>query len=689
MENYGLKGNILWVNLTTQEATTINTDKYAELTGGSALALRILANELPAELESAFDRDNLLIFSAGALVGSGLPGSCALSVAALSPTGGAVCQTVQGRFGSQLKYAGYDAVVISGAATTPVWLNINDNTVTVESAGYIWGQGTHNTTANIAAITGNRAAFAVIGPAGENQLDLASIVVPGGFEAPLLGGVMGSKNLKAIAVQGSGAMKPQNSADYIARLGEITTQYMGVAGGSVVPSTTQSWSEYSHEKSYWNAGPEISWGAANGSVQLAECPPGELATMGLRSAPVVRDFGSQSADSLLRMVACPSCATPCMSMLYLPNLEQAGLSQYALVSPTALRAAADLLPEYNPDAPAMSGEQTEDGEEPATPTYAYNRLEIAAAGAVLAEDFGISLQGGQLTRNWRFAVDNGHLEGALSTQEYSSFDWEKYRFGDPIFLVDLFRRIATKAGDIAELAGVNPAETWEFSQDYATASYSPVAGNRPALDSSLHGAPEAVLAAVSNSELRAPMVMLLDCGLPTDVLQPIVEEICGKGVLLDTSASGAIYPSSSDGGGLAAWSATQTQVCATLGLCPHIWPIAVTPQADNGYIGDIALPQNMLELVSGKSVGQDALQTEALTALCIERCMWALHQDSRNPAELHDTVQGWAVDEIGSGILADTMSAFYTELGWDSESGMPTASTMDKLLSGLALRDLL
>ena len=330
MEHCALTGNILKIDLTSQKAELASTGSYADFSGGAPLAYRILLQELPTDLKDAYDEKNVLVLAAGALTGSGLPASCSLAVAALSPISGTpACAQLNSRLGPMLKQAGYDAIIFTGAASSPVWVNVNNNEVKMESAAFLWGAGTHDTIAQICATAGRESAVLAIGPAGENGLDIASAVTLGGAAADGFGGVLGSKNLKAVALRGSGAVGIADPEAY-QNLRKDIDRLIGVPGGSVVPAEPQSWSEFSSETSWWNARPGLCWEAAEAEVETGECAPEDTARMGLRSLSVVRDFGKDAAKAVIRPVACPSCTSGCATMLHLPALERAGLSPYQL-----------------------------------------------------------------------------------------------------------------------------------------------------------------------------------------------------------------------------------------------------------------------------------------------------------------------------------------------------------------------
>ncbi len=211
-------GKILRVNLTSREIRSEPVESYAEkFIGGKAVNLKILFDGVRRET-GPFDPENLLLFGAGPLVGTPFPGACRVDVAAKSPVTGALGNSGMGGYlGPELKFAGYDHLVIEGKADTPVYLSIRDDRVEIRDASILWGQDTYETPSMIRKELRDPAAKVVsIGPAGERLVVYASISSGTGNAAARtgLGAVMGSKNLKAIAVRGTRGIK-------IARPGEF------------------------------------------------------------------------------------------------------------------------------------------------------------------------------------------------------------------------------------------------------------------------------------------------------------------------------------------------------------------------------------------------------------------------------------------------------------------------------------
>jgi aldehyde:ferredoxin oxidoreductase len=202
-------GRILHVDLTRGEMRDepLNEDFARNYVGGSGLAARYLYDVLDAHTDP-LGPENPLFFLTGPLVGTSMTSAGRYSVCARSPLTGIWGEANSGGFfGPELRYAGYDGILFAGAASHPVWLSIVEGKAELHDASGLWGSDIYETQARLRDSLGDaRARVACIGVAGENQVKLAGIANDHGrFAARTgLGAVMGSKNLKAIAVRGTG-----------------------------------------------------------------------------------------------------------------------------------------------------------------------------------------------------------------------------------------------------------------------------------------------------------------------------------------------------------------------------------------------------------------------------------------------------------------------------------------------------
>lgn len=211
---FGYCGRILKVDLSTEEVDVEepSEDFYRRYFGGEAVIGYYLLKELKAGVDP-LSPDNLLIFATGVLTGHPFSGSGRNSVGGKSPlTGGFGSSEVGGYWGSTLKMAGYDAIVVSGCSEEPCYLWVHDGEVEIRGGSHLWGKTTGEVEELLKRELGRGIRVAQIGPAGERKVRYACVINDLSHAAGRtgMGAVMGSKRLKAIAVRGS---KPPPLAD--------------------------------------------------------------------------------------------------------------------------------------------------------------------------------------------------------------------------------------------------------------------------------------------------------------------------------------------------------------------------------------------------------------------------------------------------------------------------------------------
>lgn len=211
----GYKGKILKVDLTEKETSDIelSEEKAKKFLGGSGLAASFLYEHMSEDLDP-LGPENPLVFMAGPFVGARVPSAARHAVCAKSPLTGIWGESTSGGFfGTILKMAGYDGVIIFGKAEDPVYISILDGEVSIEDASEYWGEGFYETREALKDEVGSdRARVSAIGLAGENLVKYAAIMNDHGRAAGRtgMGAVMGSKNLKAIVVDGTDAVGVEN-----------------------------------------------------------------------------------------------------------------------------------------------------------------------------------------------------------------------------------------------------------------------------------------------------------------------------------------------------------------------------------------------------------------------------------------------------------------------------------------------
>ena len=204
-------GKVLWVDLTAGrvEERPLDPGTARAYIGGRGLGIRHLLDEVDPRVDP-FSEDNDLVLATGPLTGTSAPTGARYMVMTKSPLTGAVtCSNSGGKFPAALKKAGWDAIVVRGKASEPLYLWVNGARAELRSAGHLWGKDVQETDAAVRAETDPSAKTSVIGPAGESGVLFASIMNDRHRAAGRsgVGAVMGFKKLKAIAVKGEGKVE--------------------------------------------------------------------------------------------------------------------------------------------------------------------------------------------------------------------------------------------------------------------------------------------------------------------------------------------------------------------------------------------------------------------------------------------------------------------------------------------------
>ncbi len=241
MSTKGYYGRMLEVNLSNGkiEKTRIPDSDLQHFLGGRGLGAKILYDRLKPGTDP-LSPDNILMFMTGPFVGYPIPSSSRTCVITKSTRTSPVEKKYEhsstlsyanmgGFFGPELKYAGYDGLLVTGKADKPVYILIEDDQVSIEDASDYWGMGTDEFDKVFPSKLGEgRYESCYIGPAGENLVPMACIINTAARAAGRggTGCVMGSKNLKAVAVKGSGIPEVADLKKYNELLGKIRGSFM-------------------------------------------------------------------------------------------------------------------------------------------------------------------------------------------------------------------------------------------------------------------------------------------------------------------------------------------------------------------------------------------------------------------------------------------------------------------------------
>ncbi len=251
----GLAGNILHLNLTTLDYEVIPTEKYAEWGGGNALGTALFWDYCPDKtVTDGRCAENVVVIATSPLNGTSTPsagGRCELVGVGCGhyPVGWFTRSNIGGRFSSHMKYAGWDAVIISGKAPHPVWVEVKNARVTYHDARHLWGEKARKTQLRILSeldtdhngwgwqplpgkkdettYTTQKPAILCIGPGGETLNVHAALVhdagntsAQGGFAA-----VFGAKNLKALSFLGTGSIDIHDPAALVQARFRVKERY--------------------------------------------------------------------------------------------------------------------------------------------------------------------------------------------------------------------------------------------------------------------------------------------------------------------------------------------------------------------------------------------------------------------------------------------------------------------------------
>lgn len=221
----GWVGKILRINLSEQSVIIedLNADLAKKFIGGRGLSTKILYDEIDPNVDP-ISPENKLIFATGPLTGAGAVTACRYMVVTKGYLTGAIaCSNSGGNFGPELKFAGYDLVIFEGKAKEPVYLLIENDKIEIRPAGFLWGKNVGETVEltrkelkeSLGKTDWEAREFriACIGQGGENLVRIAAVISDDERHAARsgVGAVMGSKNLKAVVVKGSGSVTIDNN----------------------------------------------------------------------------------------------------------------------------------------------------------------------------------------------------------------------------------------------------------------------------------------------------------------------------------------------------------------------------------------------------------------------------------------------------------------------------------------------
>ncbi|MBU4353064.1 MAG: aldehyde ferredoxin oxidoreductase family protein [Nanoarchaeota archaeon] len=318
----GYHGVLLDINLTTGKSSPkkISSQDIGMFIGGRGLGMKILWDRLKKPGIDPLSPENPLMFMPGPFSGFPIPSSSRTCVVTKSPCTSSLHSSypfastvsysnVGGFFGPEIRFAGYDGIVITGRASAPVYIVIDNDRVEIREAKKFWGMGTDEFDKKFIEELGDRRfRTCYIGPAGENQVSYACIIHTAARAAGRgTGCVMGSKNLKAIAVRGSMIPDVADHKQFLAALEEASQAFKGISGTLLTKIWRRSGTAVSIERS-----------SKKGSMAVKNYREGTFSEIDKIGADAARKFW-------IRDFACFCCPLSCKKSGVIKNGAYAGL----------------------------------------------------------------------------------------------------------------------------------------------------------------------------------------------------------------------------------------------------------------------------------------------------------------------------------------------------------------------------
>ncbi|UMZ72906.1 aldehyde ferredoxin oxidoreductase [Natranaerofaba carboxydovora] len=665
--NGGWTGKVLRVNLSDGSITEESTEKYKDYLGGMGLGYKVIWDEVPEGI-SAFDEENKIVFGVGPLTGSGVGCSGRTNITSLMPTvpGHLVADShMGGHWGPELKFAGWDSIIIEGKADKPVWLKIENENVSIEDASSIWGNGIFRATTEITQIMGPEARVAAIGQAGENEVPMATILNDGSHSAGGHGGVMGSKKLKAIGVKGNNPVRVADPEKW-RELDEELMEVIGSNNQHVVPTTPQAWAEYHDSGTRWWAYDGNYWQQADPPINTGDCDiyaDNWKNTIGYRCHKA-SDIGAADGQYTVRQGGCHACPVRCHTHAKATELEKYGYSSYK--SNTCVGWFAHTAGWWQGDS--------------ADPTIA------RMLGSQLADDYGI-WDNYMLTGNtFGYMYREGLFEEILPEDEYEDIPWDKMEAGDPEFLIDIYKRIAFKEGEISKLGWGTGAVAKEWGIADNPKFWEEAAVYNPKLFYRQHHAHEtynqvgALLNVMFNRDAQLHThVNLFGCGLPHEYHEKAMEQIhmVGSGDAVDEP--GDYTPVNEYKAKYAVWSIVRNLLHDSLTLCNWMWPMQVSPRKERDYMGNTALEADFMTAVTGEEYTEEELDDIGMKLFTLHRALTVKQMGTVDMRNEHDVFSDWIFEEtdMEEDDLQEGLTLIYRVMGWCEETGAPTRESLE------------
>ncbi len=684
MRRYGgWVGKVLRVDLSTGRIWAEDTiERYKEYLGGTGIGYKVMWDEVPPGTRP-YDSENRIVFAVGPLAGTSAPCSGRTAITTLWPTCWPIPLVASGHMGghfaAKLKYAGFDAVVIQGKADRPVWLMIADRKVEIHDARGIWGKGIRGATYAISEIMGTDSAVAAIGQAGENLVPMSVVMNDVSHSAGGIGSVMGSKNLKAIGVRGTGSIRIAGKKEDWEKMIKYHLSLLGANNQHVAPKSPQPWAEFYDPKTRWNASRGRHWGAAAHTVETGTCDPRDLNRIAYRSNNAAHFQGDGVWQSTVRGNGCSSCPIRCHTILKVPSVSSKyGIPAVGQNTCMGLKFGRTFFKQLPGGPKGMAS------------------LEACMVGMHLADDLGLWCNYGQLQRDFVKLYYDGVIEKRLGSKEFRSYSWSTYEKGDPAFLFELLPRIAGKEGELGTVLGLGTGymlERWNLSEEQWRKDKG--LGYWKMGHPKHHATEDAgqcglLINLMYNRDSQCHShTNFIQNGLPLPVQKKLAAEIWGAPEAVDSM--GDYKPMHRSKARMAKWSLLRKELHDSLSLCNWMGPLAASPLMERGYSGDDSLESMLYSLATGDNKNREELDAVAERIFLLHRALTIRGMGTKEMRTRHDTIPEWVfTDKSGKQPFTKgathmdkddvrlAMDMFYEELGWDRATGAPTRGTYRK-----------
>lgn len=680
----GWVGKVLRVNLSNGKIRTEDTvEKYKDVLGGTGLGYKVLWDEVPAGTKP-FDPGNKIIFGIGPLAGTGAPCNGRTAITTLFPT----CWPrplvgtghMGGQFAAEVKYAGYDSIVIEGKADRPVWLSVVDNQVEIKDARNIWGQGIRRATIEIAQELGPEAAVAAIGQSGENLVPLSVVMNSYSHSAGGVGAVMGSKNLKAVGVRGTGSVWIAGRRDEWEKLVKTHLALLGANNQHVVPSSPQPWAEYYDPSSRWKGSRGRRWEQSLPAIETGTCNPRDLNRIAYRTNNAAHYLGDIGWKYTVRGNGCTGCPIRCHTMIKVPAVAaKYGIPEVGQNTCGGLNFGRSFFKKFPDGARGQTN------------------VEACMVGMHMADDYGVWCNYGQLQRDFKRLYYGGTIKSKLGEKEFKSYSWDKYEKGDPSFLFEIIPRIAMKEGELGAVLGLGTGymlEKWslseeEWKKDHELSYWK--------MGHPKHHASEEVgqCGVIINTQYNRDAqchshLNFTRNGLPLEIQKRLAAEIWGTPDAVDSL--GSYTPMNIGKARMAKWSLIRKELHDSLSLCNWMGPWIASPLKERGYRGDDSLESMLYSLATGDKKSREELDRAGERIFLLHRALTIRDMGTKEMRTEHDAIPEWVYHDpagkpvytkgtihLDKGDVQLAMEMFYGLMGWNKATGSPTDDAYRKV----------